>query len=111
MSKKSVIAVARVVVVAVVALLLPGLVRDRTESSNACINNLRQLDGAKQQWALAHNKATNDVPSWDHIRPYVKLSPSGELPRCTRGGAYTLGRIDEPPSCAVMEHNMSFGFV
>src|SRR5439155_10524678 len=82
-----------------------------TSASNACINNLRQLDGAKQQWALEHNKTTNDLPSWDDIRPYIKLTSSGALPPCTKGGTYTLGRVDEPPRCTVMEHNMDYGSV
>jgi len=83
----------------------------RTASaSNACINNLRQFDGAVQQWALEHHKTANDVPSWDDIRPYVKLT-SGELPPCSRGGTYVLGRADEIPRCTVMEHNFGFGSV
>ena len=35
------------------AVVLPAFIRARrTSSQNACINNLRQIDGAKQQWAL-----------------------------------------------------------
>src|SRR5438552_7205215 len=33
------------------------------EKANACINNLRQIDGAKQQWALEHSKAATPVPT------------------------------------------------
>ena len=50
-----------------------------TRSSNACINNLRQIDAAKQQWALDTNKTTNDTPSWDAIRVYVGRGPEGEI--------------------------------
>ena len=28
--------------------------------SNACINNLRQIDGAKDQWAVENNKHTGE---------------------------------------------------
>src|SRR6266478_4702290 len=45
------------IVVAIIGLLaaiaIPNFVRARsTSQKNACINNLRQIDGAKQQWAL-----------------------------------------------------------
>ena len=51
------------IVVAIIGLLaaiaIPNFVRARTTSQqNACINNLRQLDGAVQQWAL-ENKAAS----------------------------------------------------
>jgi 4-amino-4-deoxy-L-arabinose transferase-like glycosyltransferase len=43
----------------------------RQKSSNSslapCINTLRQIDGAKQQWALENHKTTNDVPLWPEI--------------------------------------------
>ena len=80
-------------------------------AANACINNLRQLDGAKQQWGLEYKKSTNDIPTWDDIRPYIRQTPSGQMPPCTSTGTYTLGRLDEPPRCSVMEHNMGFGSV
>ncbi len=41
---------------------VPNFVRDPwTSPANACINNLRQLDAAKTQWALEHNANSNDV--------------------------------------------------
>src|SRR5439155_22503052 len=42
---------------------IPNLIRVRTTAqSSAVINNLRQLDGAKQHWALENNKSATDVP-------------------------------------------------
>ena len=51
------------IVVAIIGLLaaiaIPNFVRARTQSQkNACINNLRQIDGAVQQWALENKKPT-----------------------------------------------------
>jgi hypothetical protein len=104
--------VVAIVIVFVFTIALPAFIRARTTSScNACINNLRQFDGAKQQWALEHNKTTNDVPSLNDMRLYVKLTSSGELPGCPNGGRYTLGRVDESPRCSVMVDNMDFGYV
>ena len=49
------------IVVAIIGLLaaiaIPNFVKARTTSQmNACINNLRQVDGAIQQWALEFKK-------------------------------------------------------
>ena len=82
---------------AAVRFLSANFVREpNTAPFNACINNLRQIDGAKQQWGLEHHKTTNDVPNWDDVRPYL----SREWPNRERGH-YVLGRLDEPPKCSV----------
>ena len=65
---------------------------------NACINRIRMIDGAKDQWALDQNKATNDLPTWDDIRDY--LSQERVVPTCPAGGAYTIGRVGEGAKCS-----------
>jgi hypothetical protein len=40
-------------------------------SVNACLNNLRQIDAAKQQWAVEHNKKATDVVTMVDIAPYL----------------------------------------
>jgi hypothetical protein len=76
-------------------------------SFNACINNLRQLDGAIQQWALEHPlSVTNDtVVTWKDIEPYIKVGPSGRL-WCPRGGRYKIGRVCDPPVCSIKSHKL-----
>src|SRR5436305_14733328 len=69
------------IVVAIIGLLaaiaIPNFVRARTTSQqNACINNLRQIDGAKQQWALETKQATNASPTYVNISPYLKNAVS-----------------------------------
>lgn len=86
-------------VLVVAAVVLPALVRARnTSASNVCINHLRQIEGAKQQWALENHKATNDVVSWNDIKPYLWHE---EVPRCSDGGTYILGRVGESPRCSL----------
>ena len=51
------------IVVAIIGLLaaiaIPNFVKARaTSQANACINNLRQIDAAAQQWALEKGKKT-----------------------------------------------------
>src|SRR6266705_5770531 len=69
---------------------------DRGVQRSYCINNLRQIDGAKQQWALENHKTTNDMPIWEDVRPYFKNGIA-----CPQGGTYILGRVDEPPRCSI----------
>src|SRR2546423_1589515 len=66
------------------------------ESGNACMNNLRQFDGAKQQWALETGH-TNGIPvSLEELAPYVTKNAF----RCPAGGSYTCGPIGEDPVCS-----------
>src|ERR1051326_8923181 len=97
MSNKSIILLAILLAVVVLAVALKGFIRARdTPSATSCINGLRQLDGAKQQWALENSKTSNDIPEWDAITPYLKNPVS-----CPDVGAYTLGRVGELPKCSI----------
>jgi hypothetical protein len=71
---------------------------------NACINNLRQIDAAKQQWALEKNKTEAAVPTVQDIAPYLKLDANGNIPGCPSGGTYTLNAVGELPSCSIPGH-------
>src|SRR3989475_13218206 len=67
------------IVVAIIGLLaaiaIPNFVRARTQSQmNACINNLRQIDGAIQQWALEQKKDPAATVAFTDISPYLKNS-------------------------------------
>jgi hypothetical protein len=83
--------------IAVVLVQLPAFFGARTNyAKNACVNNLRQIDGAKQQWILEYHKSTNDIVAWADIRPYLR----GTL-ACPNGGTYILGRLDQLPKCSL----------
>jgi len=71
---------------------------------NACIINLRQIDAAKQQWALEKNKTDEAIPTLQDIAPYLKPDANGNLPGCPSGGTYTLNAVGELPSCSVPGH-------
>jgi len=65
------------IVVAIIGLLaaiaIPNFVRARTQSQkNACINNLRQIDGATQTWALENKQAANANVTFSDIVNYLK---------------------------------------
>jgi len=69
--------------------------------ANACINSLRILDGAKQQWALEKRKTAADVPAVADVAAYLK---DGAMLVCPAGGAYTLGAVGANPVCTVQGH-------
>ena len=100
------------IVVAIIGLLaaiaVPSYVRARTSSqANACINNLRQIDGAAQTWALENNKTSTSTYTLANVTNYVKLTSSGTLPACPAGGNYSPGTtIAVPPTCDVPGHVM-----
>ena len=71
---------------------------------NACINNLRQIDAAKQQWALEKGKKVGDPVTEADIKPYIKLDANGNLPKCPAGGKYTIGKVGETPTCSIPGH-------
>jgi predicted RNase H-like nuclease (RuvC/YqgF family) len=67
----------------------------------ACINNLRVIDGAKQQWALEHQKPRGALLTAADLSPYVK---SNTLPVCPAGGIYTLNPVGLAPICNIPGH-------
>jgi hypothetical protein len=75
-------------------------------AANTCINNLRQIDGAKQQWALENKKPANAVPTFDDLAPYFKPGPQGAsgIPVCPSGGVYTLNALNALPTCSIPGH-------
>lgn len=66
-----------------------------------CINNRRQLDGAKQQWALENRKTGEAVPTEQEIAVYLK---SNSIPKCPAGGTYTLNSVAAEPTCPIQGH-------
>jgi hypothetical protein len=91
------------VICLLVAIAIPHFARSRVVTAkNSCINQLRQIDGAKGQWALAHHKTTNDAPTWDDLRPYF-IGARFPL-ECPEGGVYNIGRVGELPSCSIARH-------
>jgi chromosome segregation ATPase len=74
---------------------------------NACINHLRQMDAAKNQWALENNRTTGAMPTAQDIAPYIKLDANGNIPGCPAGGTYTIGAIGEAPTCSIPDHALS----
>jgi len=96
------------IVVAIIGLLaaiaIPNFVRARqTSQANACINNLRQIDGAAQQWALETKQAPDVSYGIADISSYLKNSvicPAAGSDT-SFDGSYTTAEVSEKPVCAI----------
>jgi prepilin-type N-terminal cleavage/methylation domain-containing protein len=104
------------IVVAIIGLLaaiaIPNFVRARTTSqTNACISNLRIIDGAKGQWALEVHKQNSDTPAGTDIQPYMGRGSNGELPSCPNDSAqaftssYSPNNVGTKPVCQILPTN------
>jgi prepilin-type N-terminal cleavage/methylation domain-containing protein len=101
------------IVVAIIGLLaaiaIPNFVRARTTSQqNACINNLRLIDAAKQQWALEKGEQSAAVPVDSDLQPYLGRGTAGELPYCpvdttqVFDTSYSPNNVGTKPICNIV---------
>ncbi len=83
------------------AIAVPNFVQARNSSrTNSCIANLKQIDSAKEQWAMDNKKDSGASAAWSDLTPtYMKSQPS-----CPAGGTYTIAVIGTNPSCSVAGH-------
>ena len=94
------------IVVAIIGLLaaiaIPNFVKARTTAQqNACINNLRQIDGAVQQWALEKGKGEEASVTIEDVLPYLRnrvACPSGGSD-ATANTSYILSKVSAVPTC------------
>ncbi|MFM2295798.1 MAG: hypothetical protein RLZZ350_2211 [Verrucomicrobiota bacterium] len=90
------------IVVAIIGLLaaiaIPNFVRARNSAQkNTCINNLRQIDGAKQQYALENRMTDTYVCLTNDVKNYLK---NNNFPVCPSAGTYSCGAVNTDPTCS-----------
>ena len=83
------------------AIAVPNFIKARESSrTKACIANLKQIDSAKEQWAMDNNKANGSTVSLatDLVGSgkYIKSTPT-----CPASGTYTEGAVGTDPSCSL----------
>lgn len=84
------------------AIAIPTFIRARsTSQTNACINNLRQIDSAVQQWTLEKNKSGTDQVTSTDATPYLGHAANGIWPKCPGGGAYSVTDVSTKPTCTL----------
>jgi hypothetical protein len=86
-------------------LAIPNFLKAReTAQRNMCINHLRVIDKAKQQWAMDNNKTADDVPTPQDLDKYI---PAGfNSLHCPAGGVYTINKDSAPPTCSAPGHQL-----
>jgi prepilin-type N-terminal cleavage/methylation domain-containing protein len=99
------------IVVAIIGLLaaiaIPNILHARTTAqTKICIDNLRMLDTAKQQWALESGALATTVPAGSNIQPYLGRG-NGELLVCPLDSqqsfttSYSLNNCQTSPTCLI----------
>ena len=83
------------------AIAVPNFIQARESSrQKSCIANLRQIESAKEQWAMDTKAAANAATAIGSLVPtYIKTTPT-----CPSSGAYTTGTMAERPTCDVAGH-------
>jgi Protein of unknown function (DUF3352) len=83
---------------------LPAFAKAKEKAQrNTCLNNLRQIDGAKNEWALEKKKTDQDIPTWEDLKPYLEMGKRSKL-ECPTGGRYKLNAVAEKPTCSKPGH-------
>ena len=89
----------------ILGLALPNFVKARTRArQQLCIENLSQIESAKQIWGVEHSKNDGDVPATSElIGPtlYMKQDPT-----CPGGGTYSLNGIGANATCTIDGHSL-----
>ena len=96
------------IVVLIIAILLaiaiPNFLRARESSrAKACQGNLRQIETAKEQWAMDTKAASSAEPvAADLVTEYMK-GTEDTLPLCPSSGAYAVGDMSTRPTCGITD--------
>ncbi len=82
------------------AIAIPNFVKARdTAQKNACVNNLRHLEAAIQQYALENHKQATDPVSLNDLKPYLRdalVCPAGGT---TMQDSYKVTDCQSAPTC------------
>ena len=82
------------------AMAIPSFLRSRNAAHRStCINNLKQIDSAIQQWATERKKPQSAPVDFSDISPYLKgaiVCPSGGT---SFWDSYTISTVADLPLC------------
>jgi prepilin-type N-terminal cleavage/methylation domain-containing protein len=101
------------IVVAIIGLLatiaIPNFMHARvTAEKTACINNLRQIDNAKENWAMESKATPNATPTISNIQPYMGRGTAGTAPTCPMDSnntfltSYSINDLQTAPTCLIL---------
>jgi len=94
-----------IIIPVLLAVAIPNFVQARKHAQRqACISNLRAIEGAKAQWAVEHKNVPADVPKEADIFGADKYIES--KPICPAGGTYRLNAVSNKPTCSIPGHEL-----
>jgi prepilin-type N-terminal cleavage/methylation domain-containing protein len=84
------------------SIALPNFIKAReTSRTKSCISNLRQVDAAKEQWAMDNNAANGSAIPGGMATLVGNTNYLKRTPTCPTGGTYTIGNIGTSPTCSL----------
>jgi prepilin-type N-terminal cleavage/methylation domain-containing protein len=91
-----------------VAIAVPNFITARTNSqTNGCIENLREIEAAKEQWAMVLKQGPTATPGSTDLVGTVTTGFLKTFPSCPGGGTYTIGNMQTRPTCTITGHVLS----
>jgi type II secretory pathway pseudopilin PulG len=82
------------------AIAIPSFVKARDIAMRQeCVNNLKQIDSAKQSAALEHNYKAGAIIPEDQVSKYLNGGMHGMV--CPKGGNYTPNPLGREPECSI----------
>jgi prepilin-type N-terminal cleavage/methylation domain-containing protein len=82
---------------------VPAFMRARASTQKGrCVDNMRQMSGAKEQWAVENFANNGDSVEEDAIAPFFKRG----FPTCPGGGDYELNVVGQDPTCNIGGHTI-----
>ncbi len=88
------------IIALIAAIAMPAFIKvRRTAQQKACIQNLGQIDSAKEQAAMAYFLSQGSAIAATSVNGYLR----GGAPVCPAGGAYNYQRVGTDPTCSVTE--------
>ena len=67
---------------------------------NTCISNLKQVESAKEQWAMVYKMGAQDTASSEDLVGTPSTGFLKKFPQCPIGGRYTIGSMSVRPTCS-----------
>ncbi len=110
------------IVVALIGLLaaiaIPNTLHAHASSQqSACIDNIRRIDSAKQQWAMEYRISSSVTPAETDIGPYLNRGRStidmtcpadpgrGKKQKRSFDSSYHMNAVTNPPTCRIFPNS------
>jgi prepilin-type N-terminal cleavage/methylation domain-containing protein len=83
----------------ILAIALPAFMKSRSQArKHVCIENISQIESAKQQWGLENGKRDGDAPVEADLIGDTKFIK--KMPECPGGGTYDFQSIGRTTTCS-----------